>query len=197
MACPCLSFPTCAMGDNRCLQCVPEGARAGSPQPPAHWMPPQIAQGANIGTPIPPTAAWHNPTSPNLHGHPPAPPATAALGDREQHKEGAKRGKDLAAPSPLDTGISWARCQDPAAHTQALPPKPPNSRAARDAHAVAQPRPTAPFIFRLLLHGFPIARQKCRQGTGMGHGMRNALPCCQPPQQSEQLHAPAVPQFPH
>lgn len=159
--------------------------------------PPKIAQGANIGTPIPPTAARHNPTSPNLRGHPPAPPATAALGGREQRKEGTKRGKDLAAPSPSDTGVSWARCQDPAAHTPALPPKPPNSRAARDAHAVAQPRPTAPFIFRLLLHGFPVARQKCRRGTGMGHGMRNALPCSQPLQQSEQLHAPAVPQFPH
>lgn len=89
---------------------------------------------------------------------------------------GPGRGEDLAAPSPLDTGISWAQCQNPAVHTQALPPKPPNSRATQDAHAVAQPGPTAPFIFGLLRHGFPAACPKCCQGTRWDTGSETPCP---------------------
>lgn len=78
-------------------------------------------------------------------------------------------------------------------HTQALPPKPPNSRVVRGAHTLAQPRPTAPFIFRLLRHGFPAAHPKHRRVTGWAVG--SETPCPAPSSgssRSNPMHQPCL-----
>lgn len=188
--------PTC---DTRTCRALVQGHAAASVSPSVQWVTTtassHVLGGCMSRVPTapqlqsPPTElpTWGHSSPPHPHcspAQPPCPqtcphqcpPVTAApsatqRGDKEE-------GEELAAPSPSDTGVSRARCQYLAAHTQALPPAPPNSRATWAAHAVAQPRPTAPFIFRLLQHSFPAAHPKDCRGTQWA--MACVTPCPAP-----------------